>query len=266
MEADMLLILPILLLFVAPVAGLEASAVPRTEKFVVDGVRREALVYKNTRPAPAAGAPLVLFFHGHGGTAALVADRIHFHKAMPEAVVAYLQGLPGVPGITDPQGVENGWQKQLGEVGDRDLHFVDAVLAQLPRRYRIDPNRIYAEGHSNGARFAHLLWDQRPEAFAAFCSFSAQGGLLITGNVPKPIFMGIGENDPIVPAAGQLLSVRLVRRLLQTDSSRATEQGYLRTEPGIGGTELATYIHPGGHEWPAAATPLIVDFFRRHAR
>ena len=262
----MFMILQILLLFAAPTPGVEAAAAPRTERFVVEGLRREALVYKNSRSAPAAGAPLVLFFHGHGGTAAGVANRVRFHQAYPQAIVAYLQGLPGIPGITDPQGVQNGWQNAPGEAGDRDLHFVDAVLAQLPRRYRIDPNRVYAAGHSNGARFSHVLWDQRPEAFAAFCSISAQGGVLIQGNVPKSIFMGVGENDPIVPAAGQLLSVQLARQLLKTDASQATVKGFFRTEPGIAGTELATYIHPGGHEWPAAATPFIVEMFRRHVR
>jgi len=29
------------------------------------------------------------------------------------------------------------------------------------------------------------------------------------------------------------------------------------------GQELMTFIHPGGHVWPAGQTRMIVDFFRR---
>ena len=42
--------------------------------------------------------------------------------------------------------------------------------------------------------------------------------------------------------------------------------GLLRTEPGVGGTELATYIHPGGHEFLVEEIPAIISFFKRHTR
>jgi hypothetical protein len=54
--------------------------------------------------------------------------------------------------------------------------------------------------------------------------------------------------------------------VLKTDSSKAVTKGYMKIEPGINGTELATYLHPDGHEFPQDALPLVVEFFKRHSR
>ena len=229
----------------------------------VDGAQREALVY--TSASPQTAAPLVLVFHGHGGTARFVARRLRLHELWPQAIVAYLEGLPGVAGITDPEGKRTGWQKNPGELNDRDVHFVDAIFGEIEKRHRVDAGRVYALGHSNGARFVNVLWVMRGEKFAAFCSASAQGGRLLNQVKPRSIFMIAGERDPLVPYQGQLLSVGLARKVLRTEESKAVTNGYQRAEPGVAGTELVTYLHPGGHEFPEAAIPLVVEFFKRHS-
>ena len=248
-----------------PASSVSARGEPTTLTVTVDGVPRTALVFAATSPAPQAGAPLVLVFHGHGGTAQFVARRMRLHELWPAATVAYLQGLPGVAGITDPEGKRNGWQKNPGEMNDRDVRFVDAMQGEIEMRYKVDPSRVYALGHSNGARFVNVLWAMRGERFAAFCSASGQGGRLLEQVKPRSIFIIAGERDPLVPYEGQMLSVGLARRVLHTDAARAVSKGYLRTEPGSDGIELATYLHPGGHEFPTEALPLVVEFFQRHA-
>ncbi len=230
----------------------------------VEGTERFAYVSLASGKIPEAGAPLVLVFHGHGGTAKSAARRFRIHEAWPEAVVAYMQGIPGVVGITDPEGKQNGWQKNPGDLGDRDLKFVDAMLAEIQSQQRIDPKRIYALGHSNGGRFANVIWNQRGEQFAAIASCAGQGGTLIPSSIPRSVFIIAGENDPLVPFEGQLKSVEAVRQLLQTDPSKAITNGYARLEPGANGLELGTYLHPGAHEWPKAATPFAVEFFKRN--
>src|SRR5689334_3800197 len=62
----------------------------------VDGLQRTALIFTSSSPPPATGTPLLLVFHGHGGTAQIVARRLRLHELWPQAIVAYLQGLPGV--------------------------------------------------------------------------------------------------------------------------------------------------------------------------
>lgn len=236
----------------------------QTESFTIDGVERHAIVYVNSKPAP--GAPVVFVFHGHGGTAQNVARRFRIHELWPEAVVVYMQGIPGVQGITDPEGTRNGWQKAPGEVGDRDLKFFDAALERVKTKYKADPNRVYALGHSNGGRFVNVLWNSRGEKLAALCSAAGPGGMLIDKATPKSVFIIAGEKDPIVPFQTQQNSIERARRLLKTDQSKAKVNGLERTEPGVNGSELVTYVHPGGHEVPLEALPGVVKFFQRHLR
>ncbi|MGH9937363.1 MAG: alpha/beta hydrolase family esterase [Blastocatellia bacterium] len=235
------------------------------QTFNIDGVERSAIVYSNTKPASKTGAPLVLGFHGHGGRAEFVARRWSLHTLWPEAVVVYLQGLPtSTP--RDPEGGRPGWQIAPGGQNDRDVRFVDAVIEQAQKQYKIDPSRIYAIGHSNGARFANVLWKTRGEKFAAFCSAAAQGGLMIRDATPRSIFAIAGENDRVVRYDGQVRSIEVYRGVLKTDPSKAVTKGYAKTEPGINGTELVAYLHPGGHEFPQDALPLVVSFFQRHEK
>jgi polyhydroxybutyrate depolymerase len=241
-----------------------AGAIQQT--FNVDGVERTALVFPNSKPAPAPGAPLLLCFHGHGGRVEGTARRWDYQSLWPEAVVVYLQGLPGVVGIVDPEGKQPGWQKNPGEQNDRDVKFVDVALEELQRKYRIDPKRVYAAGHSNGARFAMVLWNMRGEKFAAFCSAAAQGGLMIRDAVPRSLFALAGEKDPLVPYDGQVRAIEVARAVLKADPSKAVTKGYAKLEPGVNGTELATYLHPGGHEFSKEAMPLVVEFFKRQVR
>jgi polyhydroxybutyrate depolymerase len=236
------------------------------QTFKVDGVRRQAVVYVSAKPAPASGAPLVFVFHGRGGKAERAAARFKLHEHWPEAVVVYMQGLPGAGGINDRAGNQPGWQSLPGDQGDRDVKFFDAGLAQIQKQYKTDPNRVYLLGHSNGARFANVLWQMRGDKLAALCSASAQGGRIIRDCKPKSIFMIIGEKDIIVPFNGQRRSIDLVRQVLKTDESKGKTAGLARTEIGKDNTELVIYIHPGGHEFPDAAIPLVVRFFQRHQR
>jgi polyhydroxybutyrate depolymerase len=233
--------------------------------FTVDGVERTAIVYANDASAPKSGAPVIFFFHGHGGTAQFVDRRYQVHTLWREAICVYPQGLTGVQGITDPEGKKTGWQKNPGELNDRDVKFFDVMLAGLQKEHKIDANRVYVMGHSNGGRFVNVLWSMRGDKLAAICSVAGHGGAMIQQAKPRPVFMIAGEQDPIVPFEGQKRAIGVVRKVLKTDSSKAKSEGFLTTEPGTSGTELVTYIHPGGHEFPKEALPAILAFFQRHS-
>ncbi len=231
--------------------------------FEIDGVKRFVIVHEGE--ATKKKSPVVLVFHGHGGSARIAERRLNFHDQWKEALVVYLQGIPGVVGITDDAGDKNGWQKNPGELADRDLKFVDEVLKRLIKDYKVDEDRIYAVGHSNGARFVNVLWAKRGEKFAAFCSVSAQGGLMIRDAVPRSIWMSIGENDPLVPARGQKLSIPVVQKLLGIDAEKGKKDGDITTYQGTGKTELVVEIRDAGHEFPVASIPKMIEFFKRNA-
>ncbi|HJZ68129.1 MAG TPA: prolyl oligopeptidase family serine peptidase [Blastocatellia bacterium] len=235
-----------------------------TETFTIDGKERHAVVFARSTPIAGRGAPVVFVFHGHGGNAQNAARRFRVHELWPEAVVVYMQGEPGVQGITDPEGKLNGWQKNPGELGDRDIKFFDAALERIQKKYVTDPNRMYVLGHSNGGRFVNLRWNMRGDKIAALCSAAGPGGRLIETAKPKPVFIIAGEKDPLVPFQAQQSSIELARKVLKTDASKAKVDGLLRAEPGVNHTELVTYIHPGGHMFPEQALPAIVSFFKRH--
>lgn len=241
-----------------------AAAAPVQWAVEVAGAKREAIVYAASKPSPAAGAPLILVFHGHGGRAQGAARKMAFQDLWPEAVVAYLQGIPGTPGIADPQAKQAGWQKEPGELGGRDIKFFDAALERLMAEHKIDPNRVYVVGHSNGGRFVNVLWRTRGDRLAAICSAAGQGGTLIPECTPKPIFIIMGEKDRIVPIERQEKSVGFARALLKADAASAKTDGSIRSEGGPGGMELQVCRHPNGHDWQPRFNQTIVDFFKRH--
>jgi polyhydroxybutyrate depolymerase len=241
-----------------------AAPEPQTLTVTVDGLQREAIVFAPQLP-PAGGSPLVFGFHGHGGTAKNASRQFAFHTHWPEAIVVYMQGVPTPGRLTDPEGKRNGWQHAAGDQGDRDLKFFDAVLATLKEKYKIDENRVYSSGHSNGGGFTYLLWSERPDVFAAMAP-SAAAGRQIVSLKPKPAMHIAGENDPLVKYAWQTAAMDLIRK---TNGCAAEGQPWAKQctlYPSATGTPFVAFIHQGDHKYPAEAPPLIVRFFKEHTK
>lgn len=159
----------------------------------MDGVVREALIYA---PATARtkATPVVFVFHGHGGNMNQVARSFGLHTLWPEALVIYPQGLNTPGRLTDPEGKRAGWQKEVGDQGDRDLKFFDTMLESLKKDYKVDTRRIYATGHSNGGAFTYLLWAARGDRFAAFApSAAATSREHLSQFKPKPVLHVAGD-------------------------------------------------------------------------
>ncbi|MFY9235478.1 MAG: hypothetical protein WAO58_13585 [Fimbriimonadaceae bacterium] len=239
------------------------STAPEIQTYTIDGVERRAMIVAPSKPSPK--APLILVFHGHGGNMRQAYRSFSAHDYWPEAVVVYPEGLP-TKGKTDPEGKKNGWQQNVGDEGNRDLKFVDAILARMRRDQKIDDNRVYAMGHSNGGRFTYVLWAARGKEFAAYGPSGSPAVLMSRQFEPRSAFLIAGEQDKLVAFQGQKMTANALKRLLETDGSKARVDGYARYEPGKNGLELGTYFHPGGHEYPSVAGKLTVEFFKRHAR
>ena len=158
--------------------------------WTIDGQARRAIVYAPVRDSANGKSPVVLAFHGAGDNV----ENFQFtrmHRAWPEAVVVYLQGLPRDGGSGNP-----GWQAEQGADGDRDLKLVDVALASLRERFKVDDARIYATGYSNGGHFTYLLWSARPNVFAAFAPVAARLRPTVQLKQPKPLFHTGGQRIP----------------------------------------------------------------------
>ena len=242
-----------------------SAAEPTPMTWTVDGVQREALVYLPPKSSKT-NAPVVFAFHGHGGNMNFAARGMAFQNAWPEAIVVYPQGLP-TPGIVlDHEGRKAGWQDFAGQQNDRDLKFVDAMLKTLREKYSIDDSRIYATGFSNGGLFSYLLLSQRPNVFAAF---APGGAVLLPQNslsTARPVLHYGGRSDRLAKFEKQEATIDQLRKFNGCAGAGESYGENCTIYSSNKAAPVATFIHPYGHFYPPAVTPLIVKFFREHPR
>lgn len=237
---------------------------PVTREWTIEGTKREALVFVPAA-AKSTASPLVFAFHGHGGGSRQASRSFQMHSQWPDAIVVYMQGLPTPGQLTDPEGKKPGWQKVEGDLNDRDLKFFDVVLETLRKDYKVDDNRIYAMGHSNGGGFTYLLWATRGDTFAAV---APSGSLLKNSRgklKPKPVLHVAGENDPLVRFAWQKAQIETVKEVNQCEEGKPWN-GKATIYPSKVNAPLVTYLTNEGHKFPASAPELIVKFFKEHAK
>jgi polyhydroxybutyrate depolymerase len=155
--------------------------------------------------------PLVLAFHGGGGTAKLAAlstrwsekgDQSGFFVVYPEAVrpdpkrpATFLRNPPF---WNVGAGVGYAERANVDDVG-----FVRALLDELCICLPVDASRVYATGFSNGASMAFQMAMEFPERIAAIAPVSGY----LRRQQPKParpismIYIA-GAADPLVPLEG----------------------------------------------------------------
>ncbi len=171
-------------------------------ELVSGGVRRTYRVHISTNLAahdtPAtAGAPLVLLFHGRGGSGQLVEN---YSGLVP---VSDREGFI----LVSPNGVgtpTTGWN--AGASGPSwptdDVQFGRDLLATLKNDLCIDPTRVYATGHSNGAFMAARLACAMGGAIVAIAPVA--GVSVPAEGCPRdlPVIAFHGTWDDVVPFAG----------------------------------------------------------------
>ena len=235
---------------------------PKNILLQVDKIDRDALVF--FPPTSNTSAPVVFVFPGPGGTAQGAAKSFAIQKHWPTAIVVYMQGLNTPGKLTDPEGKKTGWQHKLGEQNDRDLKFFDALLSHLRKEFKIDDNKIYCTGHSNGGGFTFTLWQTRGDVFAAVApcaSFAVKFDAM-----PKPCIHFAGENDALVKIEWQQKTIDRVKEINGCESAGKDWAKYCALYPSSKSAPLVVCIHPGTHQFPAFAPELMVKFFQSHTK
>ena len=173
------------------------------QKIEHDNLTREYILYIPTSYNKNNKTPLLLNFHGFGGTAKnhlcvadmrSLADKNNFILVYPQG--SLLDGSPH-------------WNSSLPSSDNKsnvdDIGFIDKLLKNLLNEYTIDQNRIYACGYSNGAFFSYLLACNLSQKIAAIGSISGSMPFDISNNCPYPNFPLIifhGTSDSVVPYEG----------------------------------------------------------------
>ncbi|HJZ92676.1 MAG TPA: PHB depolymerase family esterase [Gemmataceae bacterium] len=231
----------------AAIVGAVGAAEPKHGEFAsetvkVNGTTREyrLVVPKDvdlTKPAP-----LVVAFHGmliDSKDLMPAYTKLNETAAKHKFLIAY------------PNALDRAWGLAPDKVA-ADLAFFDALVEKVSSGYKIDPDRLYVLGMSNGGYFAHLVGKERSKAVAAVASHSGPLGLqtLLGINADRkfPVLIIHGDRDRILPV----------------DWARENRDKYKKEGHEVEYVELSGY----GHEWGTKAdvNETIWKFFAEHPR
>ena len=166
-----------------------------------DGLNREYLLYIPNAYDGATPAPLMLNFHGFGGSASEFMKEADM-RSLAESngfILAYPQGSCS-EGFShwNPCPLEESNKSDADDFG-----FVEALISEISRQYNVDQMRVYAAGYSNGGMMAYGLANYNSQLIAAVASVS--GTMLdCIGNTehPMPVLHLHGTSDAVIPYNG----------------------------------------------------------------
>ena len=232
------------------------------------GITREYLLYVPSGYSHENNAPIVLNFHGFGGTASGqiflsdwrgLADKHSF-------ILIYPQGLELQKGGShwNPDPVSNN-----SKSNSDDLGFISRLLKRISKKYSVDKSRVYATGYSNGAEMAYGLAHHESDTIAGIAPVS---GLMndrylstTSGISPVGIISFNGKEDwvrPVNGIEGYLASVSdtssywaevnsstqdVVELFVQFSGNLIERTSYIRDNGLV--TVEQYLLDRGGHDW-----------------
>lgn len=171
------------------------------QTMVHDGINREYVLYIPASYVGTSPVPLMLNFHGFGGSASKYMNEADM-RSLAESdtfILVYPQGscLDGSAHWNAcPTGGDN-------KSDTDDFGFVESMINEISSQYNVDMERIYAAGYSNGGMMAYGLANHKSDLIAAVAS--ASGAMLdCTGPTshPMPVAHFHGTSDGVLPYNG----------------------------------------------------------------
>lgn len=187
-------------------------------------------------------APVVFAFHGFLVDSKDVMPR---YTKLSDAAIKHRYIL------VYPNALDRSWALTPDKM-KKDLAFFDALLARLKGVYKVDSDRVYVTGMSNGGYFAHFVGKERCKEVAAVACHSGALGLqtLLGINSPRkfPVMIIHGDQD----------------KLISVNIARENRDKYQRE-----GHEVLYVEVPGLSHWWAADSGIndkMWKFFADHPR
>ncbi len=257
--------------------------------------------------------PVVIVFHGGGGKALGVMWETGWaNKADVEGFLAvFPEGTPPDPSksghfVRNPQTWNDGSGRRIVAVNQAvaDIEFVLTMIGDLNQRFKINEDRVYATGFSNGASMSFRVARELSNTVAAIAPVAGSDWLV--DKQPDrvvPLLYITGTDDPLNPLEGGVIYIggksfgikpsvkEMINRWVQlyglTAESRVvyendgTKGVSYRSKFGIDTVVFFT-IEGHGHHWPGGrsalpewisgnntakfnATDIIWDFFKKHS-
>lgn len=253
----------------------------------VDGVRHEFYVYVPSAYGVAAKVPLLLSFHGGGGNAGQGEETVNLRPTAEKHgfILVRPEGYDG-SGLGFRTWNAGACCGGAVEAGVDHVAAVRAILDLVEREWRIDADRVYATGHSNGGMLSYRLACELGDRIAAIAPNAAALVDTDLGAIPPrqlfacspprpvPVMHMHGEADTCVPMAGGL-STGLdssIRPPVAEGIARFVAINHAATTPRVSyqrddvtcltydGEQDADVVlctaKGGGHAWPGAAYAL----------
>ena len=221
-----------------------ASALAQDQTIQFGGVARRFILHA---PAGISKPPVVFVLHGTGMTGAqmvsstkmdAVADREKF-------IAVY------------PNGVNNSWQTAPAT----DFEFLLAIVDTLDARYRVDRDRIYVSGFSQGGVMSYHAACRYADKFAAVAPVSGRIQETCTPKRPIPLLAIFGTSDVLKPAEF-MKDVGTIADFNGCPKTPAVTRPYPESNPNSAVTHMefgpckngvevwADSVKGGPHEWP----------------
>lgn len=237
---------------------------------MIGGHTRAWLLHLPADHRPGQRLPLVLAFHGHGGSAATMARQTRLDA------VADRMGFM----VVYPEGIDHSWAAGVDSPADRagvdDVAFVRALLARIEQRYPVYRSRVVLTGFSNGAHLVQWLGCRMPASLYAIVPVSGALARSVQPDChpsrPLTVVAFHGTADPIDPYAGgrihlhgggDVLSVTATMAFWARQDGCSAAPATVTLVPGKPGLERSVWrdcrggarvmlyrVVDGGHTWP----------------
>ncbi|MEP9354345.1 esterase [Xanthobacter sp. KR7-65] len=189
---------------------------------------RDALLVVPEGIDSSAPVPLMVLFHGGGGSAQKILPMMETHAAR----LGFL--------LLVPQSVFPTWDIVIAGNGP-DRERLEQALAALARHFAIDPRRICFAGHSDGGSYALSLGLTNGH-FVTHVIVSSAGFMSVHRQQGAPrVFISHGVNDEQIP----------IQRSGRAHSALLKEAGY----------DVTYMEYNGPHAWQPPVVALAADFF-----